>query len=133
MRFEPPLVGRIRSGIGPIFIVICLSLARNGPMRLSIFLLLFSLLSLRAPAAEPTWQDHPGWKSEFSDRAVIGTALIYDEQANRYDVFDRERAERPFLPASTFKIFNAMVALDTGAVKDEYEVIHWDGVMRQFD
>ena len=26
-----------------------------------------------------------------------------------------------------------MVALDTGAVMDEYEVIHWDGVKRQFD
>jgi beta-lactamase class D len=102
-------------------------------MRLSIGLLLFSLLPLRALAAEPAWQDHPEWKSEFSERAVIGTALIYDEQANRYHVFDRGRAQTPFLPASTFKIFNAMVALDTGAVKDEYEVIRWDGVKRQFE
>jgi beta-lactamase class D len=91
------------------------------------------LLSLNAWAAEPVWQEHPDWKPEFTDRNVTGTALIYDEQADRYDVFDRARAETAFLPASTFKVFNALVALDTGAAKDEYEVIRWDGVKRQFD
>ena len=65
-------------------------------------------------------------------RGVAGTALIFDEASNRYLVFDRKRAETRFSPASTFKIFNAMVALETGAVKDEYEVIRWDGVERQF-
>jgi beta-lactamase class D len=28
-------------------------------------------------------------------------------------------------------LFNAMVALDTGAVKDEYDVVRWDGVKRE--
>ena len=93
-------------------------------------LLLFLPLSL---AAAPGWQDHPEWATEFADRDVRGTALIYDEQHDHFDVFDRARAETPMLPASTFKVFNAMVALDSGAVKDEYEVIRWDGVKRQFD
>lgn len=95
--------------------------------------LLSLLLSLHAFAAEPDWQDHPEWKSEFAERGVSGTALILDEQANHYLVFDRTRAQTPFIPASTFKVFNALVALDTGAVKDEYEVIRWDGVTREFD
>jgi beta-lactamase class D len=95
--------------------------------------LLFVLLPLSAFAAAPIWQEHPEWKSEFTGRDVSGTALIYDEQANHYLVFDRQRSETRFTPASTFKVFNAMVALDTGAVKDEYEVIRWDGVKREFD
>ena len=90
------------------------------------------LLSLHAFGAEPTWQEHPEWKTEFEQRGVTGTALIYDEQAGTYHVFDRARAQTAFIPASTFKVFNALVALETGAVGDEYEVMRWDGVKREF-
>jgi beta-lactamase class D len=79
---------------------------------------------------EPAWQDHPEWQAEFGKRGVAGTMLVFDEAANRYHVFDRKRAQTGYLPASTFKVFNALVALETGAVKDEYEVIRWDGVER---
>jgi beta-lactamase class D len=96
-----------------------------------ICLLLAVLLPVTSGAAA-AWRDHPEWKSEFTDRSVSGTALIYDERAGSFEVFDRPRAETPLLPASTFKVFNALVALDTAAVKDEYEVIRWDGVQRKF-
>ena len=96
--------------------------------------LLLCLLPLaNSFAADPTWREHPDWKGEFADRGVTGTALIYDERDDAFLVYDRARAETPFLPASTFKVFNALVALDTGAVKDEYEVIRWDGIKRQFE
>ncbi len=99
--------------------------------------LLFAMLSLLFPlltvAAEPTWTERPGWARMFAERGLVGTALIYDEQAGRGLVFDRRRAAQRVSPASTFKLFNAMVALDSGAVRDEYEVIRWDGVQRPFD
>ena len=101
-------------------------------MRSCFAWLLCLALPLAALAAEPVWEDHPEWSKDFAERGVAGTALIFDESANRYLVFDRKRAETPFLPASTFKVFNAMVALETGAVKDEYDVVRWDGVERQF-
>lgn len=102
-------------------------------MLVRICLLLAVLVLPAMSAAATTWNDHPDWKSEFTERGVSGTALIYDERADAFDAFDRARAETPLLPASTFKVFNALVALDTNAVKDEYEVIHWDGVKRKFD
>lgn len=37
------------------------------------------------------------------------------------------RAQRRLLPASTFKIAHALLALDAQAVADEHEVIRWDG------
>lgn len=51
-------------------------------------------------------------------------------KANRFEVFNRKRADTPVSPASTLKLFNAMVALDSGAAKDEYEAVRWDGVKR---
>ena len=39
--------------------------------------------------------------------------------------------ELGFLPASTFKVFNSLVALQTGAVADEHTIILWDSVERR--
>jgi beta-lactamase class D len=68
-------------------------------------------LPFAALAAEPTFEDHPEWSKEFADRDVAGTAVLFDESANCYLVFDRKRAETPFIPASTFKVFNTRPAL----------------------
>ncbi len=70
-------------------------------MRAWISMLLLFLFPAFAAAA-PHWQEQPEWAREFSDHGVVGTALIYDEQADRHLVLDRKRAETPFLPASTF-------------------------------
>ena len=44
--------------------------------------------------------------------------------------YDVERAQKRFMPASTFKVPHALFALDAGAVRDEFQVIRWDGVKR---
>jgi len=36
----------------------------------------------------------------------------------------------PFIPVSTCKILNSLFALECGAVKDESEVLKWEGVKR---
>lgn len=61
---------------------------------------------------------------------VQGCFLLYDLQREKYFTYNRERVNRGFLPASTYKIFNSLVALETGAVRDEMEVLKWDGVER---
>ncbi|MGE3802897.1 MAG: class D beta-lactamase [Candidatus Kapaibacterium sp.] len=67
----------------------------------------------------------------FADANVEGTFLLYNPQENQYLVWNPERARTPYLPASTFKIFNSLVALETGVIKDENDTISWDGVKRQ--
>lgn len=91
------------------------------------------LLALSVPCvqASDSWKLHPEWVDEFKARSVSGTMLVYDEQAQRYRVLDRVRAETAFAPASTFKIFNALAALETGVVADEHEVLQWDGTKRR--
>lgn len=86
-----------------------------------------------APARGDVWREHPEWGAEFSGRGVNGSIVVFDERAQAWHVFDRARAESRYSPASTFKLFNALVALETGAVADEHEVMRWDGVKRTFD
>ena len=53
---------------------------------------------------------------------------------DRMVMTDESRARIGFLPASTFKIPHALIALETGVVADvDKEVIRWDGVPREIE
>lgn len=58
------------------------------------------------------------------------TFVLYLPASGRRLVCNSARAEREFLPASTFKIANALIGLETGAVRDEHETFAWDGRRR---
>lgn len=73
------------------------------------------------------------WKSFYDEYNVSGCLLIYDLNKNEYLVYNSERCKEAFIPASTFKIINSLIALETGVIRDENEVIPWDSVKRQYD
>lgn len=60
-----------------------------------------------------------------------GTAVIVDLNTSTKTIYGNHADER-VNPCSTFKILNAMIALDSGAVRDENETIVWDGVVREY-
>jgi beta-lactamase class D len=66
----------------------------------------------------------------FRALGAEGTFVLHDLAADRVVVYKPKRARQGFLPASTFKILNSLIALETGALRDEHEVIAWDGVDR---
>jgi beta-lactamase class D len=53
--------------------------------------------------------------------------VLYDSNNDQYTRFNPERCAERFLPASTFKIMNSLVGLETGVIPDENYVIQWDG------
>lgn len=59
-----------------------------------------------------------------------GTVLVYDLKKDHWSAVGSEGADRRRIPASTYKIFNAMVALETGVVESDRTIIKWDGVTR---
>jgi len=66
----------------------------------------------------------------FKAEKVEGTFVLYDLKADQYFIHNEERANKGFLPASTFKIPNSLIALETGVIRDEKEIIPWDGIDR---
>jgi beta-lactamase class D len=88
--------------------------------RLSIIFLLFSLV-LNAQENKDLFAGHSG------------TLVIYDVNKNEYLTINAERAALRFTPASTFKIPNSLIGLETGVIKDENFVIKWDGIKRWND
>lgn len=69
----------------------------------------------------------------FDNNKVTGTFGIYDNGQGQFTIYNLKRfKDSAYLPASTFKIVNALVGLETGRVSDEKMVIKWDGVVRNF-
>ena len=74
----------------------------------------------------------PQWQRPFDAKGVKGTFVLLEPALDRYRVLDTARANRRFLPASTFKIPNALIGLEVGSIADENEVFHWDGRPKPF-
>jgi beta-lactamase class D len=83
-------------------------------------------------ARATTVDDRSDLKSVFAEQGTAGTFALYDVDGDRLTVVDRARAERRYTPASTFKIANSLIALETGAVRDENEVIPYGGKPQPF-
>jgi beta-lactamase class D len=71
--------------------------------------------------------ERPDLVSVFQEQGAVGTFALYAAAADRTTVVDRQRAEARFAPASTFKIANSLIALETGVVHDENEIIPYGG------
>lgn len=59
-----------------------------------------------------------------------GTMVVFDAKNNKYIKINEERAAIRYPPASTFKIPNSLIGLETGIIEDENFVIKWDGTER---
>lgn len=67
----------------------------------------------------------------FRELGVEGSILIYDLNNDRIAQHNPQRNGTAFLPASTFKILNSLIALETGVISDEIAVLTWDGIQRK--
>ncbi|WP_223265232.1 class D beta-lactamase [Nostoc sp. 'Peltigera membranacea cyanobiont' 210A] len=75
----------------------------------------------------------PNFGRHFQEFGREGSILIYDSKNNRIYEHNPQRNATAIAPASTFKIFNALVALETGVVPDDVAVLTWDGIHREID
>lgn len=66
----------------------------------------------------------------FQQMGLVGTFAALDVGADRLTLVNARRASIRFVPASTFKIPNTLIALETGALRDADEVFRYDGKPR---
>jgi bla regulator protein BlaR1 len=56
-----------------------------------------------------------------------GCFVFYDESSKSYLIYNQEKCERRVSPCSTFKIYHALIGLETGILADEHTTYEWDG------
>ncbi len=71
------------------------------------------------------------FQRHFKELGVEGSILISDLKGDRIYQHNPQRNTAAFLPASTFKILNSLISLETGIISDEIAVLTWDGIERK--
>lgn len=96
------------------------------------FLLLSALFiaAFATSCSDVRIKEHPEWKKYFDEYQVDGCFEVYDNNKEIAHYYNKERCATQLSPASTFKIFNSLVGLETGVAPDEQLVIKWDSVKR---
>lgn len=89
-----------------------------------LFLLLFPLI---LSAQHISKQD---FSTYFQEYGVEGSFVLYDLASKNYTIYNRANARKGFIPASTFKIPNSIIALELGIVKDNNTLMTWDSTTR---
>lgn len=69
-------------------------------------------------------------KKYFDSAHVDGCFSLLDNATGKITVYNMTLDTQRILPASTFKIVNSLIGLETGKITDEKMVIKWDGVKR---
>ena len=68
----------------------------------------------------------------FAENNVIGCFGLYNNATNQFTFYNKKRfTDSSYLPASTFKIVNSLIGLQTGVISSDSMVIKWDGVQRR--
>lgn len=100
-------------------------------MRASV--LSFCLIALFISSCKDTRiREHKDWGKYFEDKGIKNACFIMrDNNHESVHYYNRARCLERFLPASTFKVANSMIALETAVASDDQLVIKWDGVARR--
>jgi beta-lactamase class D len=97
---------------------------KNALISLSI------LLGLYACSPNNVKQDDSLGKY-FTENKVEGCFAIMDNASGKFTVFNLGRyRDSSYLPASTFKIVNSLIGLQTGKIVNDSMIIKWDSVKR---
>lgn len=69
------------------------------------------------------------FKRYFDSCYVEGSVVVFDNTNKTWIVTDTVGIIKETLPASTFKIINLLIALETKTISDENEIVKWVGTL----
>lgn len=97
-----------------------------------IFLISYSLFLISSCSGNRAEIDN-SLKKYFDENKVEGCFTMLSNSSGKVTVYNMQLDTLRFLPASTFKIVNSLVGIETGVISDEKMVIKWDGIKRPIE
>ncbi|MEY4278329.1 MAG: hypothetical protein RL377_333 [Bacteroidota bacterium] len=96
-----------------------------------IFLLTLAVFGLTSCKLKQTIEIRDDFKKYYDKFNVEGSFVFYNQKKHKYIVYNQLQSKQGFTPASTFKICNSLIGLETGVINDENFVIPWDSITRK--
>jgi beta-lactamase class D len=92
--------------------------------------ILFSVILFSACSPNNVKIDN-SFKKYFDENKVTGSFALFDNGEGSFTVYNLSRyKDSAYTPASTFKIVNSLIGLQTGIITNEKMMIKWDGIKR---
>ncbi|MEA5499941.1 class D beta-lactamase [Limnoraphis robusta] len=120
-------MGRIFSFLSYFLVSACCAIFLNKPVQGSL-----SFESTVSQVSQQFGDAQPNFSKHFDELNIEGSIIISDLNQNLIYQHNLERNTTAFLPASTFKIPNSLIALETGVIESDISVLTWDGIERSF-
>lgn len=95
----------------------------------TIFIIIFMCASVGSISAQKITQNSE-FDNYIKEKGIEGSFSFYDLKNDQYILSSTEQFKQWFTPASTFKICNSLIGLETGVIPDEHFVLKWDGKFR---
>lgn len=100
-------------------------------LRFASYLLLIAYCLLLISCSHNNVSEDKSLKKYFDENNVTGSFGLFDNGTGKFTVYNIARyRDSVYLPASTFKIINSLIGLQTGKIVDDSMIIKWDGVER---
>lgn len=94
---------------------------------------LVTLFSCNPTSQKPEETENKKLQIYFDKYELSGSFILYDLNNNRYMYVNPDQKDMEFIPASTFKICNSLIGLETGVIEDENFTIPWDSIDRGYE
>lgn len=103
-----------------------------------VLLGLSPILSINAGVQEYDSFQNTGETTEYIDlesyfQGYDGSFVLFDTETNIWQIYNQEMASRRVSPNSTYKIFDALLGLETGIITPGHTHMGWDGTKWPFD
>lgn len=105
---------------------------KSSPILQSLFILTIGMLALTGCKQKQGTEIRDDYKKYYDQYDVQGSFVLYDQHNDKFIFYNQAQFRETFSPASTFKICNSLIGLETGVIKDENFVIRWDSIIRQY-
>jgi beta-lactamase class D len=102
-------------------------------IRTAVFLLISFLVVFSGTTMSGADQQTKELKIQELFKGKEGTMVLKNVKTQQTYLYNEKRSTTRLTPESTYKVPNALIGLQTNAVRDEYEVKRWDGVVREFE
>ena len=100
---------------------------RASCMKKAVIGLLLPLLVMLLGGSSSAIMEANDTEQFIQHSGLEATIIVSSLKTGEEHVINKERSEQRFLPASTFKIPNTLIALHEGVINDENTVLPWDG------
>lgn len=107
---------------------------------LTLLLVLSQIPAVSALSGATNHQNHYGFSASnvmYEDLSSYfgddeGCFVLYDLTDGQYTIYNEEISTRRMAPASTYKIYSALIALEEGIITSENSTLAWDGTTYSF-